>query len=313
MRRGRAVAARAQRLARLASGARHRGGARATRAAARCLPRPRPAADRRGGVRLSVRPARCGANRRLAGGQALSLASRRRQAPRHPVATGVDHGRGSVRGAAVGRPRRGASALDRAAFDRARPAARRDVPRHPAHDAVPAARAAQPSARRLSRARPRAAAVACAASRRRRRNGHPPPPVPPALRASHAAAVPRVLPGDSCRARSRARRTGGANGRGRRARRSMGIARAGPAIRCCPTPTGRRSARRPSDWGRSSSAAAGMRRGRGISASCRRGAPAQRCRSRSDWRRRRRPHRVPARAAVFADPRRLVSGYAMPR
>ena len=73
-----------------------------------------------------------------------------------------------------------------------------------------------------------------AAACRRRRHRHPPPPVPPALRASHAAAVPRVLPGDACRARSRARRGGRASGRGRRRTRSTGTARAGPVIPLLP-------------------------------------------------------------------------------
>ena len=102
--------------------------------------------------------------------------------------------------------------------DRARCAARRDLPRHPAHDALPAARAAQPAAGRVPRARPRAPSLAGGAACRRGRHGDPPPPVPPALLASHAAAVPRVLPSDAWRARSRARRGGRANGRGRSAR-----------------------------------------------------------------------------------------------
>ena len=79
----------------------------------------------------------------------------------------------------------------------ARPAAGRDLPRHPTLDATPAARAAEPAARDVPRPWTGAAHVAGRARRRARRDRDPRPPLPPALRAPDAAAVPRVLRGDA--------------------------------------------------------------------------------------------------------------------
>jgi hypothetical protein len=78
----------------------------------------------------------------------------------------------------------------------ARRAARRDRPRDPHGDAVPAARAPEPAARGVSRPRPRAAPLARRLPRGRRRDGDPRRQVRPALRAPDAAAVPHVLPRD---------------------------------------------------------------------------------------------------------------------
>ena len=67
-------------------------------------------------------------------------------AAHHPLAARGDHRRGRVRRAALGGPRRGAAAVDRPAGDRARCASRRDLPRHPSHDAIPPTRTAESSA-----------------------------------------------------------------------------------------------------------------------------------------------------------------------
>ena len=74
----------------------------------------------------------------------------------------------------------------------ARRAARRALPRDPADDAAPAARAAEPAARRVPRPRARAAAVAGPASRcATAGRSILVAPLPPPLRAPDAAAVPR--------------------------------------------------------------------------------------------------------------------------
>ena len=104
---------------------------------------------------------------------------------------------------AVGGARGGAAARGRGALGELGEPLDAIVHRDPAHDTAPAARAPEPAARRVPRPRPRAAALARRVPGRRGRHGDPAPPLPPPLRASDPAAVPRVLPGDARRARTR--------------------------------------------------------------------------------------------------------------
>ena len=311
----RAVAARAQRLARLAIGTRRRGCARAACAAARRVARPRPAADRRGGLRLPVRPAR-GASASpppglrsssvwLPGFVRLRII---RSLSASITAAGVFAGPPSVAHAeALLR----SIALRSIELDAA---ARRDLPRHPTHDAaylprerpnpLLAAYLGLGHALRLWRERPPVVdgGTAILLHRFHRRFAHP-----------TQQPYRRVLPGDPRRARIRARR----GGRTRRQRPmsvpSTAIAPVGPAIHCCPYAdweavrqadrTARHSDRRRlPGCGRSAAPRlrAGTERGRRTVARARNGG------------RRQRPHRVPALAALLADPRRRVTARRFP-
>ncbi len=136
--------------------------------------------------------------------------------------------RGRVRRHAVGRAHRGAAAGDGPQGRRARRAARRDRDRHPADDAVPAARAAEPGHRRVPRARPRAAPLAQRAADRRRRHGDPRPPT--SRGASRARRRRRTARSSPTRGRH-ATATRCARPSGRRGRDTAGLAdyRAGRA------------------------------------------------------------------------------------
>ena len=123
-------------------------------------------------------------------------------------------------------------------------AARRDLPRDPAHDAVPASRAAERTDRRLARPRLRAPALARRVPRAGRRNGDPRQPAPPPLLPPDAAAVPRFLQ----RRRGPAERPPRSPRRSARPpptrARSTRIAAGAPAIPGSRSPTGSPAGRR---------------------------------------------------------------------
>ena len=181
--------------------------------------------------------------------------------------------------------------------------ARRDLRRRPADDAASPARAAEPAARRLPRARPGAPALARQLPRRRRRDADPAQPFSPPLRAPDAAAVQGRLPGPTSSWITGARGAGGGRTRRRDRRaghrgvpRGANLPSAAPVrrlgrLRACSQPARVGDRGRLPRLGRRAPARLRPRRQR-------RGRP----RARPRPGRRQSPRRLPARPAVLSTP-----------
>ena len=132
---------------------------------ARRVARAQPSGDVGRAARLSVRPGRGGADRELAASLRVRSAAGDVSPRCAALVANRDHGRCCVRRPSVDRARGGVAAGGAAAQRAARRAARRARDRDPERDAVPAARASEPAARRVSRARARACASGATRSR----------------------------------------------------------------------------------------------------------------------------------------------------
>src|SRR5947209_5071444 len=197
---------------------RARARARRPRAADRCVSGAQSPARHWSGARIPVRRRGTGADRRLAVPTRVRPSSWQRPCDDPALAAAGALGRGRVRRSSLRCPRRSAHPRCGVARRHARRRARCDLHRRPADDTVASAGASESAARRTARPRARASSVAGRVSRPRRGDGDPAQPVPAALRASDAAAVPRVLRGGEERAGPRGARPRRAAG-GRRARR----------------------------------------------------------------------------------------------
>ena len=301
-REGSPVAARAQRLERLADGARRRGRARAPRAAARGLARPRPAEDRRDGVRLSLRSACRRADRRLARGTALPAGC--------PAASGsASSGRCPVSITAAGVFAGLPSVAHAEALLRSIDAARRSssISRSTRFASVSRARPRTCRASGPIRCSPPTSGWAspCACGVRRRRS----PTAGPRSSSTASIAASRIR--HSCRtARSSRRPAAGSipSSSRRRSGRLRPIERALDGIARGRTLPSAAAVRRLGGRSQADGAAGdGDRRRlprcgreRGISASCPRGAPAAALVARARKAEGEAPHRLLARAAVLA-------------
>ncbi len=153
-------------------------------------------------------------------------------------------GRRSARRHALGGAHRGAPARDRVQGRDARRAPGRDGDRHPADDAVLAARPPEPGLGRLLRARARAAPLAERVPGEGRGNGDPPPRLRPPLSRPGSDAVPLAVRRHAHGPRPGGAARGRAVGDRRRAGDPASTARAAPSIRSSRSSAGARATRR---------------------------------------------------------------------